>query len=67
MCDLCSAVPNERAVAIANIRWQAIQLRKLADKFDALARGDIQPHKEEARTIGILARSAIRYLVEEWL
>lgn len=67
MCDLCSAVPKELEMARKETLFEAEQLKQLAEQFQKLANGIIQPHGEEAKVIGIKARQVIKFLAEDWL
>ena len=67
MCDLCDK--NEQTVKFAKLGklYRAKQLRRMADMETHLAEGRMQPHLEEAKELGVLARQLIRYLAEDYL
>jgi len=67
MCELCSNDPTERTAARDSHYAFASALNELADKYRALGSGDIKPHTDKAKVIGIQACAVIRRLVEEWV
>lgn len=67
MCDLCSSDKTERRAAISRNKNIADRLRELARDLDRLSHGSIQPHTDEAKTVGLKATSIIRELVQDWL
>lgn len=67
MCDLCSGDRDAAVKARKSHRDFADRLRLLAAKYDALGVGAIAPHTEDAKDVGVHARSIVRRLVEEWV
>jgi len=67
MCQLCSNDKKERDADKARLKEQAERLEKMAAHLRALAAGQIKPHGVYSESYTLIARNAIRYLVEEWM
>ncbi len=67
MCGLCSSDPSERDKERRAMHNSAERLRRLAKLYDGLASGEINPHSEKAKDVGLAAKSVIRFLVDEWV
>jgi len=65
MCGLCSE--DTKRAARESMHATAEHMRDLADMYDAMARGTINPHSEKAKLVGIKACSIVRELVQEWV
>ena len=67
MCNLCSSDIEEKAAAVKAHLFMADRLASLSGFYAHLARGSIDPHSDDAKKGGLVARSIIRELVEEWV
>lgn len=67
MCELCDSDQSSLHIAKQAMYYRAERLQHLASLYDKLASGDIKPHTKEAEAVGIVAKSIIRILVEEWV
>ncbi len=67
MCDLCSSDEHVKRVAIETQKYAAQRLRELANRLDEVSSGRVNPHSENAKIVGSMAREAIRFLVSEWM
>ena len=66
MCQLCSQDDTQYKNATMACVRHAELLEKMARVERGLASGRIKPHDANSEA-GMIARSLIRYLVEEWL
>lgn len=66
MCEICSGDTHDRLMAMKAQKSFASRLRRLAEKFDDLGNGVIEPHTKDAELISMSARSAIREL-SKWI
>ena len=67
MCELCSNDEEEKKRAIKAAYFNAEQHDRMAGYYRSLASGDIKPHSEKAKSIGVLACALVRDLVAEWV
>ena len=67
MCRLCSKDKIEVDAAREYARMRADEFEAMAWTERGLANGTIQPHSDQAKSASAMARSLIRYLVEEWM
>ena len=67
MCGLCSNDFTERERERKKMLFQAEQLEKLASKYKDMAHGKIEAHGKTTVIVGVLAKSIVRELVEEWV
>jgi hypothetical protein len=64
VCELCS--PDKEAVS-RGLEMRAEQLERMAAFMRAMGSGRIRPHTKETEPISIMARTLLRFLVEDWL
>jgi len=67
MCELCDPDENVRRMALDGHRYRAKQLEDLMHVESAIASGRIKPHTDAWKKHESLAKSILRYLVEDWL
>jgi hypothetical protein len=67
MCRLCSKNEIERKAAQAEARTQADMLERMARIERGFADGSIEPHSDAIQKEAVIARSLIRYLVNDWM
>lgn len=67
MCNLCAGTEEERVAARRNNIFQAKQMEALAKAYRDMASGMLNPHGDEAKKVGNVARSLVRELVAEWV
>lgn len=67
MCELCSVNEDERIAACKASDFTADQLEALSGAYRAMSHGELNPHSEEAKKVGNVARSVIRQLVADWV
>ena len=67
MCNLCAGTEEERAAAKRRHGFHAEQMEALATAYRDMAAGKLNPHSDEAKKVGLVARSLIRELVAEWV
>ena len=65
MCRLCDK--EERPKAREEYRQRAQELNDLAYQYLRIVDGKIEPHTDKMKTVGLLAKSIIRFLVNDWL
>lgn len=65
MCGLCSVDQQERNSERDALAAKADRIEELAVMLRQMSRGHIKPHSDSG--ISPLARSIIRYLVDEWM
>lgn len=63
MCELCSDPQKGKERS----QFIAAELRRLSVMYSCLADGTIKPHTDKTATIGLMARSMVRILVDEWV
>lgn len=66
MCNLCSNDEQEREAARKTALFHAEQMEALAAAYRHMAHGKLNPHSDEAKKVGAVARSLVRELVAEW-
>lgn len=67
MCDLCNTDEAVRDARRDELEYWAERMRAMANNYDAMAAGTIDPHGEAAKVVGIQAREIVRELVNAWV
>lgn len=71
MCEICEARTSGDEKKMKEVRdahnYRADQLQRMADFERWIGDGKFNPHSEDSKKVGALARILIRYLVEDWL
>lgn len=67
MCMYCVNTPEERKVVMESAEYFAGLLHRLAAYEKDMAAGRLDPHGETAKSVGAIARSIVRHLVEGYV